>query len=254
MPSKTKRKVSSKPSKKTSSNKLVLIIKRTLFVLIPVFALLAGLGILQASFTRSSVDDFVADAETSRSLFYSFDSRVKTATFENSQVSIPDKLNKTLAQTKTNPVLGESTGGEKWIEVNLTSQTLTAHDGDQIFLETLVSTGLPGRATPTGEFKIWYKIKSTKMSGGEGSSYYYLPNVPYVMFFENEQVLGYKGYSLHGTYWHNDFGHRRSHGCVNLPTPIAEKLYEWTNPSISDGTRVIRASADNPGTRIVIHN
>lgn len=49
---------------------------------------------------------------------------------------------------------------------------------------------------------------------------YRLPHVPYVMYF-------YKGYALHGTYWHNNFGRPMSHGCVNLPTPIAEQLYHW---------------------------
>jgi lipoprotein-anchoring transpeptidase ErfK/SrfK len=49
---------------------------------------------------------------------------------------------------------------------------------------------------------------------------YYLPNVPYVMYFHG-------GYGLHGTTWHANFGHPMSHGCVNLPTSEAEWLFNW---------------------------
>jgi lipoprotein-anchoring transpeptidase ErfK/SrfK len=91
------------------------------------------------------------------------------------------------------------------------------------------------------------------MEGGSGNYYYYLPNVPYVMFFENAQVPGWKGYGLHGTYWHNDFGNQRSHGCVNLPTPIAERLYYWTTPTLPESRSVVYSNEGNPGTRIVIH-
>jgi len=86
------------------------------------------------------------------------------------------------------------------------------------------------------------------MSGGkkENNTYYYLPNVPYTMFF-------YKGFGLHGTYWHNNFGVPMSHGCVNLPTLMAEKLFYWTEPQLPVGKNLVLASKDNPGTRIVIH-
>ena len=70
------------------------------------------------------------------------------------------------------------------------------------------------------------------MSGGSVAlrTYYYLPNVPYVMFFENDQVAGSRGFSIHGTYWHNNFGHPMSHGCVNMKTSEAKLIYHWTNP------------------------
>jgi lipoprotein-anchoring transpeptidase ErfK/SrfK len=127
-------------------------------------------------------------------------------------------------------------------------QKLIAHEGDQIFAETLISSGL-WNSTPTGEYRIWYKIRSTKMSGGSRltGSYYYLPNVPYAMFFHGS-------YGIHGTYWHSNFGQRMSHGCVNSPTPIAEKLFYWVGPQLPAGKASVRATADNPGTRVVIHN
>ena len=90
------------------------------------------------------------------------------------------------------------------------------------------------------------------MKGGEGRYAYNLPNVPYTMFFENDKVPSWRGYGLHGTYWHSDFGKVHSHGCVNLPTPIAEKLYFWTTPVLGDKS-FIRSTSDNVGTRVVIH-
>jgi lipoprotein-anchoring transpeptidase ErfK/SrfK len=57
---------------------------------------------------------------------------------------------------------------------------------------------------------------------------YYLPNVPYVMYF-------YRGYGLHGTYWHHNIGTPMSHGCVNLPTAEAGWLFNWA----SVGTKVV---------------
>lgn len=146
-------------------------------------------------------------------------------------------------------VLGENNGDEKWIEVDLSEQKIKAWDGNNLFLESLVSSGKTF-PTPTGEFRIWAKFKYTKMSGGskENNTYYYLPNVPYTMYF-------YKGFGLHGTYWHNNFGHRMSHGCVNLPTPVAEKLFYWTNPDTGSKNSVVIAAnnRNESGTRVVIH-
>lgn len=145
------------------------------------------------------------------------------------------------------PVLGESSLGDKWIEVDLSEQKLTAWDGSNKYLESLVSSGKWGK-TPTGEFNIWSKFKYAKMSGGnkEDHTYYYLPNVPYTMYF-------YKGFGLHGTYWHNNFGNPMSHGCVNLPTVMAEKLFYWASPTLPLGKNSVTASKDDPGTRVVVH-
>lgn len=177
-----------------------------------------------------------------------YDPNPPQASFEGKKIDVP-KL--TFAKTPTQ-VLGES-AREKWIEIDLSEQKLRAWEGNSLYLETLVSTGLPWFPTPVGEFHIWLKVRSTLMEGGTGKYYYYLPNVPYVEFFENDKVPSWRGYSLHGTYWHNDFGHVHSHGCVNLPTPIAEKLYYWTLPAVPNGKGSIRTDSGNPGTRVVIH-
>jgi lipoprotein-anchoring transpeptidase ErfK/SrfK len=173
----------------------------------------------------------------------------RTAIFENKKITVPDDVFKDIKI----PVLGV-TNNERWIEVDLSEQKLKAWEGDTLYLESLVSTGLPWWPTPTGEFRIWAKARAIKMEGGEGKYYYYLPNVPYVMFFENEKTPGWRGYGLHGTYWHNDFGRVHSHGCINLPTPIAQKLYWWTAPNVIEGKGFIKATVDNPGTKIIIHD
>jgi len=107
-------------------------------------------------------------------------------------------------------------GGARWIDVNLSTQSVYAYEGDTVVNSFIVSTGTSYTPTVTGRYKIWIKFKSTTMSGPG----YYLPDVPYAMYF-------YKGYGLHGTYWHDNFGTPMSHGCVNLRTSDAEWLYYW---------------------------
>ena len=113
---------------------------------------------------------------------------------------------------------GNGKGGVRWIDVNLSTQSVYAYEGDTVVNSFVVSTGTWMTPTVTGKYKIWIKFKSTSMSGPG----YYLPNVPYAMYF-------YKGYGLHGTYWHNNFGTPMSHGCVNLRTSDAEWLYNWAS-------------------------
>ncbi len=166
------------------------------------------------------------------------------------QEIVPPKIDLT-KDVPIKMVLGEmSLTGEKHIYVDLATQTLTAYQGDTLFLKTKVSTGKWGK-TPTGEFTIWEKLKATKMSGGSGADYYYLPNVPFVMFFEGSGVSAGRGFGLHGTYWHNNFGHPMSHGCVNLRTVDAEKLYYWVSPDARGN--ITRSTTDNPGTKITIY-
>lgn len=111
-----------------------------------------------------------------------------------------------------------SSGGARWIDVDLSQQRVYAYEGEAVVNSFLVSTGTWQTPTVTGEYKIWIKLRYTDMSGPG----YYLPNVPYTMYF-------YKGYGLHGTYWHNNFGTPMSHGCVNLSLPDAEWLYNFAS-------------------------
>lgn len=132
--------------------------------------------------------------------------------------------------------------GEKWIEINVTSQQVTAWEGDVPVMSFTVSTGLPQTPTVLGEFNIYWKLESTDMSGPG----YYVPEVPYAMYFHED-------YALHGTYWHNNFGQRMSRGCVNLQTNNAKKLFEWADPVIPPGQTEVVATQANPGTLVVVH-
>ena len=106
--------------------------------------------------------------------------------------------------------------GDKWIDINLNEQRLYAYEDTTIVNSFLVSTGLDVTPTVTGTFYVWIKLRSDDMVGPG----YNLPDVPYVMYF-------YKGYGIHGTYWHNNFGTPMSYGCVNMETSEAEWLYNW---------------------------
>ncbi|MFN8459319.1 MAG: L,D-transpeptidase family protein [Anaerolineae bacterium] len=130
---------------------------------------------------------------------------------------------------------------EKWIEVNVTTQQLIAWEGEKPVMFFTVSTGLPGTPTVLGQYHIYWKLTSTLMTGYN----YYLPDVPYTMYF-------YGGYGLHGTYWHSNFGQPMSHGCVNLKTEEAKQLFEWAGPTLPAGQTQVEATADNPGTLVVV--
>ena len=112
----------------------------------------------------------------------------------------------------------------KWIEVNLAiPQKLVAWEGETPVFETPISAGTADNPTPTGTFEIFWKLEKDDMTGGLAgtSDYYYLPDVPWVMYF----LEG--GYAIHGTYWHTNFGYPMSHGCVNLSQDAAAWMYQW---------------------------
>lgn len=105
---------------------------------------------------------------------------------------------------------------ERWIDVNLSSQTLTAYEGAKPLRGFTVSTGVGSTPTVTGEFRVWVKVPIQAMSGPG----YYLPNVPNVMYFYND-------YGIHGTWWHSNFGTPMSAGCVNMTIEDSQWLYNF---------------------------
>ena len=109
----------------------------------------------------------------------------------------------------------------KWIDIDLSSQTLSAYQGSKRVWSTRVSTGTAKYPTVKGTFRVYTKLVSTRMRGGTGKDRYDLPNVPHTMYF-------YGSYGIHGTYWHNNFGRPMSHGCVNLSRAAAKWLFNWT--------------------------
>jgi LysM repeat protein len=108
--------------------------------------------------------------------------------------------------------------GARWIEINLSNQTLTAWQGDVAVLHTSVSTGTYRTPTVTGRYAINTKYSSQRMTGPG----YDLPGVPWVMYF-------YSGYAIHGAYWHSNWGTPMSHGCVNMRPDEAQMLYNWAD-------------------------
>jgi hypothetical protein len=170
-------------------------------------------------------------------------------TFMGKEVNAPDS-SYFAAKESDKKVLGTSDGGEKHIYVNLSTQHLYAYQGGNLVYDFPVSTG-KWNLTPTGTFYIWIKLAATRMSGGEGADYYNLPNVPWTMFFSNSKVGKSQGFSLHGAYWHDNFGHPMSHGCVNISPDNAKLLYDWANPPTQG--RTTYSTKNDPGTPVTIY-
>jgi hypothetical protein len=140
------------------------------------------------------------------------------------------------------------TEGERWIDVELASQTLVAYEGTTPVFETLVSTGrgAPGTDTAThpGTFRIWVKLTTSTMDNLEAEETdhrYSMEDVPYVQFFD-------KAIALHGVFWHSDFGHVHSHGCVNLAPADARWLFRFTGPKLPAGMAAVLPAATDRGT------
>ena len=111
-------------------------------------------------------------------------------------------------------------GSSKWIDVDIGSQLVTAMEGDRSVRELPVSTGIARYPTITGSFRVYVKHRYADMRGVDLGVPWHLPDVPYVMYF-------FRGYGLHGTYWHDNFGTPMSHGCINLSVGDAEWLYDF---------------------------
>jgi lipoprotein-anchoring transpeptidase ErfK/SrfK len=152
------------------------------------------------------------------------------------QYHIPATHVRPIQAEEISPISPEVPPQEKRIEVSIPHQTLTAYEGKQVVLQTLISSGIPGReaspadiptATPEGFFHVEVKMPSKHMGDGnltDDIRAYELPGVPWVSFFH------VTGVALHGTYWHNNFGRMMSHGCVNMRTEEAKWIYRWTMP------------------------
>jgi lipoprotein-anchoring transpeptidase ErfK/SrfK len=162
-----------------------------------------------------------------------------------------------LARPTLAPPPREVTGrAERWIDVELATQTLVAYEGPRPVFATLVSTGAgpPGSDTATrkGTFRIWVKLLSSTMDNLESpenqdarpateGTRYSMEDVPYVQFFD-------KSIALHGVFWHDDFGRVHSHGCVNLAPRDAARLFAFTSPRLTGGLSAILPSRLERGT------
>jgi hypothetical protein len=108
------------------------------------------------------------------------------------------------------------------IEVDLGEQRAYLFENEQVVRSWLISSGLDGHETDQGRFRIGAKLRSQAMGNPDTTQwpYYYVKDVPYVMYYNGDEAL-------HGVYWHNNFGNRMSHGCVNFPVSVAAFIYDW---------------------------
>ncbi len=125
-----------------------------------------------------------------------------------------------IAKVEPDPERPEGVQGDRWISINLKEQTLAAYEDGQLVYATVSSTGRYGAWTQPGTFQVWAKLERDNMTGGEGDGFYYLEDVPWVLYFDQARAL-------HGTYWHNQFGTPNSRGCVNLSITDARWFFEF---------------------------
>ncbi len=135
---------------------------------------------------------------------------------------------------------------ERWIDVDLEEQTLVAYRGRTPIYAALVAAGVWKYPTPTGIFRIYKKVAEADMkSEAKASEQYRVDHVPWTLYFK-------RGYALHGAYWHDGFGHARSHGCINLSPKDARFIYHFVRPVLPDGWTSLTADQEHPGTVVRI--
>lgn len=138
--------------------------------------------------------------------------------------------------------------GERWLDVDLDEQVVVAYEGRTPVYATLVSTGSKKWPTRTGIYRFWIKFAETDMSGQMGDEApYSVATVPWTMFFA-------KGLAFHTAYWHDDFGERKSHGCVNLSPRDARTLYFWAGPDVPLGWSMAHGIVEQPGSLVRIRS
>ena len=158
-------------------------------------------------------------------------------------------------RTKPGPAPHDLKPGEKWVDVNLTTQTLVAYEGDKPVYATIVSSGRRNlqdkekdHPTPKGTFRIREKHIAATMDGDVASDGpYSIEDVPWIMYFSGS-------YALHGAFWHTEFGRTKSHGCVNLSPEDARRIFGWTEPQLPEGWHGVVATEEKQGTRVVVHD
>ncbi|MBI2443071.1 MAG: L,D-transpeptidase [Candidatus Levybacteria bacterium] len=200
------------------------------FVIISVLAALFFTGVVAITQTQAWFYFY-----TGKEQFIPNDPSKTVGYFHGKEVSVPTTLVSYDMQQEKKVVLGDTSN--KRIEVDLTNQRVYAFENGNKVYDFLVSTGKWGR-TPVGEFTVHRRVPVQAMTGGSKAlgTYYYLPGVKYVQFFGNSQIPWWRGYSFHSTYWHNNFGHPMSHGCINMTFADAETLWNWSGDT---GTKVV---------------
>lgn len=157
--------------------------------------------------------------------------------------------------TRPGPMPAEVGPNERWIDVNLTTQTLVLFEGPVPIFATLISSGKESSVkdkdhrTPTGQWRIDNKHITATMDGdgtAAGDLPYSIEAVPYVMYF-------HKSYATHAAFWHRNYGTQMSHGCVNLAPLDAKTLFFNTEPPVPEGTHGAWSTETRPGSWVVVH-
>jgi lipoprotein-anchoring transpeptidase ErfK/SrfK len=144
------------------------------------------------------------------------------------------------------PVVRGIGPNELWLDIDLEQQVLAVRRGEAVIFVTMVSTGVPSRATPTGLYRIRDKRAWSSMGSRPTSDdRYFVEKVPWVMYFRDF-------YAIHGAYWHDVFGQQRSHGCINLAPHDAAYVYRVMSPRTERGVMWTYASERAPGSTIRI--
>lgn len=161
---------------------------------------------------------------------------------------VPGKHIRLIPDSELSPLSPQVPNEDKRIEVKLPDQLLMAFEGSQLVYATRVSTGGRLRSgtytTPEGDYLTYHKRPTRHMAAGDlASSGFDLPGVPWVTYIKEN------GTSFHGTYWHNDYGRPRSHGCINMTPRAAKWLYRWTTPAVPPDRELVYGSV---GTRVEI--
>lgn len=134
---------------------------------------------------------------------------------------------------------------DKWIQIGITDQVLTCFERETTVFTTRISSGVSGLGTPLGEHRVLYQRHTQRMIGGSGDDRYDLPGIAFPVYFT------WSGVAIHGTYWHNDYGRRHSHGCVNVTNEAAQWIFRWTDPPVPYDQHTLTSSSGE-GTRVVV--
>lgn len=134
---------------------------------------------------------------------------------------------------------------DKWLRISVPDQTLICFEDKTPVFETRISSGIHGLGTPLGEFRILYQRHAQRMIGGAPGDRYDLPGVAFPVYFTWSAV------AIHGTYWHNDYGRRHSHGCVNVTSEDARWIFRWVEPHVPYSEHTLRSSSGE-GTRVIV--
>lgn len=161
---------------------------------------------------------------------------------------------KVLTDADVAPISPEVDPNDKKIIADLDYQTLSCYEGNSEVYFCRISSGLKydanGQisdklATPVGDLLTHWKIISLNMTAGTFQSGYSTPAVPWITMISGE------GISIHGTFWHNAFGEKRSHGCINVSPEDAKWIFRWTTPYVSLAQSEVRVSLPDHGTTVV---